>query len=142
MIFELLNINFIYTIQGQDEENESEKDDNNENTAIEFGQQLVHAGDSVIQQEVSESASDEEDVERSTKQSSSHQDEYMFPTPEEINKACPPAVGMVFDTLQDAVRFVNVYGQLSGFAVIKGRNYKHRKITLICNKSRKTEYAA
>ena len=43
---------------------------------------------------------------------------------------------MIFSTLEDAVRFVNVYGQLSGFVVVKGRNHKNRKITLQCNKSR------
>lgn len=61
-----------------------------------------------------------------------------FPTPDEIRNAKKPEVGMVFSTLEEAVRFVNVFGQLSGFAVIKGRNYKKRKITLQCNKSRKT----
>jgi hypothetical protein len=35
------------------------------------------------------------------------------------------------------LRFVNAYGQLIGFAVIKGRNYKDRVITLVCNRFRK-----
>ncbi|XP_039771613.1 protein FAR1-RELATED SEQUENCE 9-like isoform X1 [Panicum virgatum] len=64
-------------------------------------------------------------------------EDYMFPSPEEMEKARPPEVGMVFSTLQDAHRFISVYGQVTGFAVIKGTNYKHKKITFVCNKSRK-----
>ncbi|PUZ46224.1 hypothetical protein GQ55_7G035200 [Panicum hallii var. hallii] len=64
-------------------------------------------------------------------------EDYMFPSPEEMEKARPPEVGMVFSTLQDAHRFINVYGQVTGFAVIKGTNYKHKKIIFVCNKSRK-----
>jgi hypothetical protein len=45
---------------------------------------------------------------------------------------------MHFASLDEAVRFVNVYGKISGFSVIKGRNYKSTKITLQCNRSRKT----
>ncbi|CAL5028599.1 unnamed protein product [Urochloa decumbens] len=66
-------------------------------------------------------------------------EDYMFPSPEEMEKARPPEVGMVFPTLQDAHRFINVYGQVTGFAVIKGTNYKHKKITFVCNKSRKAK---
>ena len=65
------------------------------------------------------------------------EEEYLFPTPDEVNNAQPPEVGMVFSSLEEAVHFVNVYGKLSGFAVIKGRNYKQKKITLQCNRSRK-----
>ncbi|XP_039821229.1 protein FAR1-RELATED SEQUENCE 5-like [Panicum virgatum] len=64
-------------------------------------------------------------------------EDYMFPSPEEMEKARPPEVGMIFSTLQDAHRFISVYGQVTGFAVIKGTNYKHKKITFVCNKSRK-----
>uniref|UniRef100_A0A0A9T3X6 Protein FAR1-RELATED SEQUENCE n=1 Tax=Arundo donax TaxID=35708 RepID=A0A0A9T3X6_ARUDO len=60
-----------------------------------------------------------------------------FPTPEEIEAARAPTVGMTFTSVKEAQRFVNVYGQLKGFSVIKGRNYKQRKITLQCNRSRK-----
>ncbi|RCV32830.1 hypothetical protein SETIT_7G034000v2 [Setaria italica] len=66
-------------------------------------------------------------------------EDYMFPSPEEMEKARPPEVGMVFPTLQDAHRFISVYGQVTGFAVIKGTNYKHKKITFVCNKSRKAK---
>ncbi|KAJ1263872.1 hypothetical protein BS78_09G220300 [Paspalum vaginatum] len=66
-------------------------------------------------------------------------EEYMFPSPEEMEKAKPPEVGMVFSTLQDAHRFISVYGQVTGFAVKKGTNYKHKKIRFVCNKSRKTK---
>jgi hypothetical protein len=65
-------------------------------------------------------------------------DYYMFPTPDEIHRAKPAAVGMVFAQLDDVVRYVNIYGQLCGFAVIKARNYKNRKVTLSCNKGRQT----
>ena len=44
---------------------------------------------------------------------------------------------MIFHSLQAAHRFVNVYGQIQGLAVVKRRNYKQRKVTLQCNKSRK-----
>lgn len=64
-------------------------------------------------------------------------EDYLFPTPEEVSNAKPPEVGMVFPTLEHAVKFVNLYGKVAGFAVIKGRNYKSRKITLECNKGRK-----
>ena len=45
---------------------------------------------------------------------------------------------MIFSILEEAVCFVNIFGKLSGFAVVKGRNQKQRKITLQCNKSRTT----
>ncbi|KAL6653058.1 hypothetical protein ACP70R_011983 [Stipagrostis hirtigluma subsp. patula] len=64
-------------------------------------------------------------------------EDYFFPSPEEVEQARRPEVGMVFATLQDAHRFVNAYGQVTGFVAIKGRNYKQKKITLQCNKSRK-----
>jgi hypothetical protein len=63
-------------------------------------------------------------------------EDYLFPTPDEVKNAKAPEVGMVFKTVEDAKHFVNVYAKLYGFAVIKGRNYKQRKITLQCNKSR------
>ncbi|TVU07338.1 hypothetical protein EJB05_47388, partial [Eragrostis curvula] len=51
-----------------------------------------------------------------------------------ISNISPPEVGMVFATIQDAQRFINVYGLVTGFTVIKGSNYKHQKITFQCNK--------
>lgn len=65
-------------------------------------------------------------------------EEYVFPTPHELENTSKPAVGMVFSTLEEAVRFVNVYAQMNGFAMKKGRNYKQRKITIQCFKSSKT----
>lgn len=65
----------------------------------------------------------------------------MFPSPEEMEKARAPEIGMIFSTLQEAHRFINVYGQIAGFTVIKGTNYKHKKIRFVCNKSRKTKEA-
>ncbi|XP_034604200.1 protein FAR1-RELATED SEQUENCE 5 isoform X2 [Setaria viridis] len=64
-------------------------------------------------------------------------EDYFFPSVEDVEKARPPEVGMVFPTLQDAHRFLNVYGLLTGFVVKKGCNYKHKKITFVCNKSSK-----
>ena len=63
--------------------------------------------------------------------------EYLFPTPDEVGNAKKPELGMVFATLDEAVKFVNEYGKVHGFAVIKGRNYKDEKYWLQCNKSRK-----
>jgi hypothetical protein len=79
----------------------------------------------------------DEDLNECQKDQAEVDADYMFPSPEEMEKARPPEVGMVFSTLQDAHRFINVYGQVTGFAVIKGTNYKHKKITFVCNKSRK-----
>jgi hypothetical protein len=64
--------------------------------------------------------------------------DYLFLTPDEIKNARAPEVGMVFSSLEESVRFVNIYAQVKGFAVIKGRNYKNVKITLQCNRSRRT----
>ncbi|KAL6653059.1 hypothetical protein ACP70R_011984 [Stipagrostis hirtigluma subsp. patula] len=63
-------------------------------------------------------------------------EDYFFPSAEDVEQARPPEVGMVFATLQDAHRFINVYGLVTGFVVKKGCNYKHKKITFVCNKSR------
>ena len=62
----------------------------------------------------------------------------MFPTPDEIEKTNVPQVGKVFSTLDAAKRFVNVYALTNGFGIKKGRNHKNRKISFVCNKSRKT----
>jgi hypothetical protein len=65
-------------------------------------------------------------------------EEYLFPTPDEVTESEVPRVGMVFESLDKSVRFVNVYGKIHGFAVIKGRNHKNTMITLMCNRSRRT----
>jgi hypothetical protein len=65
-------------------------------------------------------------------------EEYLFPTADEVTESEVPRVGMVFESLDKSVRFVNVYGKIHGFAVIKGRNHKNTKITLMCNRSRTT----
>ncbi|XP_037412255.1 protein FAR1-RELATED SEQUENCE 5-like [Triticum dicoccoides] len=64
-------------------------------------------------------------------------EDYVFPTPEEADRASRPEVGIVFSTLDESLRFANVYAQLNVFAVIKGRNYKNRKLYFQCNKGRK-----
>ncbi|KAM0928040.1 hypothetical protein ACQ4PT_002234 [Festuca glaucescens] len=64
--------------------------------------------------------------------------DYFFPTPEEIANLESPEEGTTFPTLEAAIRYVNVYAHVKGFAVIKGRNYKQRRITLVCNKNRHT----
>ena len=61
-------------------------------------QQNVLGNSSAINQDGSESSSDVEATEESSSKSSAHQEEYMFPTPEEIKNACAPTVGMVFAT--------------------------------------------
>ena len=42
-------------------------------------------------------------------------EEYMFPTPDELEKTNVPQVGKVFSTLDAAKRFVNVYALTNGF---------------------------
>ena len=66
------------------------------------------------------------------------EEEYFFPTPDEVEIAKAPEEGMTFNSIDEAQRFVNAYGQLSGFAVVKGRNYKDKKITIVCNRFLKT----
>ncbi|XP_037434100.1 protein FAR1-RELATED SEQUENCE 5-like isoform X2 [Triticum dicoccoides] len=66
-------------------------------------------------------------------------EEYLFPTPDEMENTSTPEVGKVFSSLEEAVRFVNIYAHISGFGIKKGRNYRNRKITICCCKSRKTE---
>ncbi|KAL6623021.1 hypothetical protein ACP70R_032900 [Stipagrostis hirtigluma subsp. patula] len=63
--------------------------------------------------------------------------EYIFPTPEEVENSVEPYVGMTFDSLQEAHRYVNVHGLINGYAVHKGSNYKQKRIQLQCNKSGK-----
>ena len=65
------------------------------------------------------------------------EEEYFFPTPDEVEIAKAPEEGMTFNSIDEAQHFVNAYGQLSGFADVKGRNYKNKKITLVCNRFRK-----
>ena len=59
-------------------------------------------------------------------------EDYFFPTPDEVKEAKAPYVGMTFRLLDVAQQFVNVYGQLVGFSVIKGKNYKHSYVLLQC----------
>ncbi|KAK3145220.1 hypothetical protein QOZ80_4AG0325630 [Eleusine coracana subsp. coracana] len=103
----------------------------------EFGQEEHENGNLVLNDEEEEDLNEGQN-DRAEGEVDGDED-YFFPSPEEVEKARPPEVGMVFPTLKDAHRFVNAYGQVTGFVVIKGRNYKQRKITLQCNKSRKTK---
>ncbi|KAM0902367.1 hypothetical protein ACQ4PT_019396 [Festuca glaucescens] len=82
-------------------------------------------------------SSEEEDL-HGTDDNNKRGPEYFFPTPEEISNLQSPEEGTTFPTLDATVRFVNVYAHVKGFAVIKGRNYKQRRITLVCNKNRHT----
>ncbi|XP_037481982.1 protein FAR1-RELATED SEQUENCE 5-like [Triticum dicoccoides] len=67
-------------------------------------------------------------------------EEYLFPTPDEMENTSTPEVGKVFSSLEEAVRFVNIYAHIeTGNTIKKGRNYRNRKITICCCKSRKTE---
>nr|XP_051191074.1 uncharacterized protein LOC127304424 [Lolium perenne] len=61
-----------------------------------------------------------------------------IPTGEELSEERPPEIGMLFDTLEASQRFLNIYGYLHGYGVVKGRNYKNKKITFQCCLARKT----
>jgi hypothetical protein len=66
-------------------------------------------------------------------------DEYLFPNPDEAEGMKKPLIGMSFDTIDEAHKIVNVYGQLYRFAVYRGRNYKNKKYFLMCNRSKKAK---
>ncbi|KAM0869310.1 hypothetical protein ACQ4PT_040753 [Festuca glaucescens] len=61
-----------------------------------------------------------------------------IPTGEELSEERPPEIGMLFDTLEASQRFLNIYGYLHGYGVVKGWNYKNKKITFQCCLTRKT----
>ena len=45
--------------------------------------------------------------------------EYIFPSTEEVEKSAEPYVGMVFESLTEAQRYLNVHGLLNGYAIRK-----------------------
>ena len=45
--------------------------------------------------------------------------EYIFPSTEEVEKSAEPSVGMVFESLTEAQRYLNVHGLLNGYAIRK-----------------------
>ena len=49
--------------------------------------------------------------------------EYIFPSIEEVEKSAEPSVGMMFESLTEAQRYLNVHGLLNGYAIRKGTNY-------------------
>ena len=63
--------------------------------------------------------------------------EYIFPSPEEVEKSAEPSVGMVFESLTEAQRYLNVHGLLNGYAIRKGTNYLKKTYQLECNRSGK-----
>ena len=63
--------------------------------------------------------------------------EYIFPSPEEVKKSAEPSVGMVFESLTEAQRYLNVHGLLNGYAIRKGTNYLKKTYQLECNRSGK-----
>ena len=63
--------------------------------------------------------------------------EYIFPSTEEVEKSAEPYVGMVFESLTEAQRYLNVHGLLNGYAIRKGTNYLKKTYQLECNKSGK-----
>jgi len=63
--------------------------------------------------------------------------EYIFPTPEEVERSAEPSVGMVFPNLAEALRYLNVHGLLNGYSIRKGTNYMNKTYHLECNRSGK-----
>jgi len=63
--------------------------------------------------------------------------EYIFPTPEEVERSAEPSVGMVFPNLAKAHRYLNVHGLLNGYSIRKGTNYMNKTYHLECNRSGK-----
>jgi len=63
--------------------------------------------------------------------------EYIFPSTEEVEKSAEPYVGMVFESLTEAQRYLNVHGLLNGYAIRKGTNYLKKTYQLECNRSGK-----
>ena len=63
--------------------------------------------------------------------------DYIFPTPEEVEKCAEPCVGMRFQSLTEAQRYLNVHGLLNGYAIRKGTNYLKKTYHLECNRSGK-----
>jgi len=47
--------------------------------------------------------------------------EYIFPSPEEVKKSADPSIGMVFESLTEAQRYLNVHGLLNGYAIRKSQ---------------------
>jgi len=63
--------------------------------------------------------------------------EYIFPTPEEVERSAEPSVGMVFPNLAEAHIYLNVHGLLNGYSIRKGTNYMKKTYHLECNRSGK-----
>ena len=63
--------------------------------------------------------------------------EYIFPSPEEVKKSADPSIGMVFESLTEAQRYLNVHGLLNGYAIREGTNYLKKTYQLECNRSGK-----
>lgn len=64
--------------------------------------------------------------------------DYIFPTPEEVDKCAEPCVGMTFGSLSEAQRYLKVHGVLHGYPIRKGTNYLKKTYHLECNKSGKS----
>jgi hypothetical protein len=63
--------------------------------------------------------------------------EYIFPSLEEVEQSVQPEVGMKFGTLIEAHRYLNIHGLLNGYAIKKGTNYMKRTYHLECNRGGK-----
>ena len=79
----------------------------------------------------------EDDVGSDDEATISKNQDYIFPTPEEVEKCAEPCVGMRFQSLTEAQRYLNVHGLLNGYAIRKGTNYLKKTYHLECNRSGK-----
>uniref|UniRef100_A0ACD5Z551 Uncharacterized protein n=1 Tax=Avena sativa TaxID=4498 RepID=A0ACD5Z551_AVESA len=86
----------------------------------------------------SSDTSSESDLESSSgSESEKEAGKFFYPTPEVLDIAKLPKVGMKFPTLEDAHEFYNTYALQTGFVATRGRNYKRQKFQLDCNRSGK-----
>ena len=100
-------------------------------------QDLLH-GIMEINEISSSDTSSESDLESSSgSESEKETRKFFYPSPEVLDIAKQPEVGMKFPTLEDAHEFYNTYALQTGFVAVRGRNYKRRKFQLDCNRSGK-----
>jgi hypothetical protein len=86
----------------------------------------------------SSDTSSESDLESSSSSGSEKETgKYFYPSPDVLDVAKVPEVGMKFPTLEYAHEFYNTYALRTGFVAVRGRNYKRRKFQLDCNRSGK-----
>ncbi|XP_047081513.1 protein FAR1-RELATED SEQUENCE 5-like [Lolium rigidum] len=91
-----------------------------------------------INETSSSDTSSESDLETSSgSESEKETGRFFYPSPEVLDIAKQPEVGMKFPTLEYAHEFYNTYALQTGFVAVRGRNYKRQKFQLDCNRSGK-----